>query len=179
MRTDTSTISARNHHPLSTAEEADALRSAALADLAKCAEDGDLVGAYHVASALRERHALVTRSGARSAFVIHDAQVTQALTRAIRTTYVWEECIPCLNLILEMRSDLLGAPPAPAPPPHSHSHPPRGDPCGYTIIPNVDSEAIVAVLDAIMGARLATMPSRHLAGITALQVLSDYNSLLD
>ncbi|KAJ2658266.1 hypothetical protein IWW48_004122 [Coemansia sp. RSA 1200] len=165
MRTDTTTISARNHHPLSTAKEAAAFRSAALDDLAKCAEDGDLVCAYHVASALRERHALLTRSGTRSAFVVHDLQVTLALTRVIRSTYVWEECIPCLNLILEMRRDLLGVP--------------RGDRHEYTIIPNVDSEAIVAVLDAIMGPRLATMPSRHLAGITALQVLSDYNSLLD
>ncbi|KAJ2762225.1 hypothetical protein H4S06_000776 [Coemansia sp. BCRC 34490] len=171
MRTETITVSARNHHPLSSAEEAAALRSAALDDLAKCAEDGDLVGAYHVASALRERHALVARSGARSAFVIHDAQVTQALTRAIGSTYVWEECIPCLNLILEMRSDLLGAP--------ARAPPSRGEAGGYTMIPNVDSEAIVAVLDAIMGPRLASMPSRHLAGVTALQVLSDYNSLLD
>ncbi|KAJ2569906.1 hypothetical protein IW140_002794 [Coemansia sp. RSA 1813] len=139
-------------------------RKDALRDLAECAQNGDLVRAYQILRLLRHRHALRSSSGKQTNCVIHDTEVALALVQVIKAVHIWEDCLPCLNMILEMRKDLLGE---------------RRVDDPYTIIGDVDTKVLVPVLEAILSPHFAIMPSRNLAGFTAQQILSDYNSVLN
>ncbi|KAJ2401972.1 hypothetical protein GGI23_001043 [Coemansia sp. RSA 2559] len=147
-----------------TEEQAVILRNSALHDLAHCVRDVSLVRAYHMVRALRRQRALRSKSGKRTNTVIHDTDVILALVRVIKAAHIWEECLPCLNMILEVRMDLLGE--------HRYDNP-------YEIAGDVEANDLVPVLEAILSPHFSLMPSRNLAGLTAQQVFSDYRSVLD
>ncbi|KAJ1789203.1 hypothetical protein LPJ59_005388, partial [Coemansia sp. RSA 2399] len=155
----------KDDHPQElTEEQAVTLRNTALHDLAHCVRDVSLIRAYHIVRALRRQRVLRSKSGKRTDTVIHDTDVTLALVRVIKSAHIWEECLPCLNMILEVRRDLLGE--------RRYDNP-------YEIAGDVEANDLVPVLEAILSPHFSLMPSRNLAGLTAQQVFSDYHSVLD
>ncbi|KAI9501365.1 hypothetical protein GGI25_004924 [Coemansia spiralis] len=158
------TANSNNDRVEITDKDADALRKNALDDLAKCIQDSDLISAYRIANSLRLHKALRSETGSRTHLVIQDAKVTLALAHVIQAQSDWEECLPCLNLIIEMRQDLLGK---------SRSS------SLHVASQDLSLDALSTIFDVVLSPHFGAMPSRRFAGTTALQMLSDYDVVLN
>ncbi|KAJ2009765.1 hypothetical protein GGI04_000177 [Coemansia thaxteri] len=99
-----------------------------------------------------------------------DTEVALGLVQVLKSQHVWEDCINCLNLLLNVRPDLFG----------KNYTDKRFTQVGGSMLSNADQEVLCALLEAILSARFAALPDRRLAGLTAIQVLCDYGvSTLD
>ncbi|KAI8322707.1 hypothetical protein GQ54DRAFT_287500 [Martensiomyces pterosporus] len=138
-------------------------RLAALDTLSTHVAGGDVLSAYQTVLRMKREGQLQTSSGQPTAHVIQDSKVTLALVEVIKRQHVWEECLDCLNLIVDLRPSLFGK--------YTDK---RFTQVGMAANKSIDPAVLSAVLDAILSPRFASLPERHLAGLTALQLISDY-----
>ncbi|KAJ2554034.1 hypothetical protein EV175_002730 [Coemansia sp. RSA 1933] len=149
--------------PEFTEDQANTLRDSAFKALAECSQQGNLLRAYHIVKALKSRYALRSKSGKRTDRVFHDRMVTLALVQVIRSGHIWEECLPCLNLILEVHKNTVG----------------QISIDSYDTVGVVGVDVLVSVVEAILSPHFALMPSRNLAGLTAQQIIADYSTMVN
>ncbi|KAJ2062177.1 hypothetical protein GGI17_002637 [Coemansia sp. S146] len=90
-------------------------------------------------------------------------QVTLALVNVLKRQYVWEDCLNCLNLVLNVRPELLG----------KEYTDKRFTRVGDASLKDVDPSLLRALVDAVLSPRFVALPDRRLAGLTALQMLCD------
>ncbi|KAJ2909995.1 hypothetical protein GGI21_001320 [Coemansia aciculifera] len=126
--------------------------------------------AYRIGCMMRQRGLLLNEAGERTNCVILDTKVSLGLARVLRQQYVWEDCLNCLNLVLNMRPELLG----------KEYTDKRYTQVGGASLKDADPAVLPALLDAVLSRRFVALPERRLAGLTALQMLCDAGvSLLD
>ncbi|KAJ2050678.1 hypothetical protein GGI08_005437, partial [Coemansia sp. S2] len=83
-------------------------RKQALADLAECATTSNAAAAYRIVCTMRQQQLLQNKAGCTTHEVLSDTQVTLALVSVLKRQYMWEDCLNCLNLVLNVRPELLG-----------------------------------------------------------------------
>ncbi|KAJ1952048.1 hypothetical protein GGI12_006344, partial [Dipsacomyces acuminosporus] len=133
--------------------------------LSKYAAEGNTIGAYQTVLKMRQEGQLQTRGGDATVHVIQDTQATLALVEVIKKQHVWEECLDCLNLIVDVQQSALGKQYTDTKFVH----------VGMAANRSVDPEVLAAILQSILSPNFGSLPDRHLAGLTALQLISDYN----
>ncbi|KAJ2459212.1 hypothetical protein GGF42_001609 [Coemansia sp. RSA 2424] len=136
-------------------------REQALAELASCASDA--AAAYRLVCAMRERGLLQNKAGAATHSVLLDTKVTLGLVRVLEQQHVWEDCLNCLNLVLNMRPDLLG----------KEYTDKRFTQIGGASLKDTDPAVLHALANAVLSRRFVALPERRLAGLTAVQILCD------
>ncbi|KAJ2616675.1 hypothetical protein H4S08_000677 [Coemansia sp. RSA 1365] len=130
-------------------------RKDSIEKLTKHVEAADAIGAVQHVYCMRRDNLLQTK-GNNTQHVIEDTEVVLSLCNLIRKQHSWEYCVDILDLILEMRYTSQH-------PQHTHIGKLKVDP----IIPRV-------LIEAIISHRLFALPERRQAGLTALQVFSDF-----
>ncbi|KAJ2023523.1 hypothetical protein GGI06_001378, partial [Coemansia sp. S85] len=121
-------------------------------------------------SAMKEQNLLLNKAESATHAVLSDTQVTLGLINVLKRQYVWEDCLNCLNLILNLRPELFG----------KEYTDKRFTRVGDVSLKDVDPPLLRALFDAVLSAHFAALPDRRLAGLTALQMLSDAEiSLVD
>ncbi|KAJ2811094.1 hypothetical protein H4S07_002280, partial [Coemansia furcata] len=138
-------------------------REQALADLAECASRSDVAAAYRTVCTMMEHALLQTKAGARTHVVLLDTQVTLSLVNVLTRQYVWEDCLNCLNLILNVLPEHLG----------KEYTDKRFTRVGDVSLKDVDRSLLQALVDTVLSTRFVALPERRLAGLTALQMLCD------
>ncbi|KAJ2800874.1 hypothetical protein H4R21_003005 [Coemansia helicoidea] len=108
---------------------------------------------------MRSGGLLQARDGAPTQRVIEDAEVALGLADLVGRLHCWERCLDCLNLVMEMRP-IDGA----------GSRRRQADSNA-----RVDLQVVRAVIAAILSPHRAPFPERRNAGLTALQMFSDFN----
>ncbi|KAJ2776854.1 hypothetical protein GGI15_004706 [Coemansia interrupta] len=146
------------------AEPTAGMRHQALASLTACVDAGDILGTYRVAHAMRSTSLLATPQGHATQHVLQDALVTGHLTRAVAQHHDWEESASLVDLIVEMRPVGLGRQPRDA------RFVRTGKAAGQA-----DAGAAGRLAGAVLSARYGGLPERRLAGLTAQQILADYD----
>ncbi|KAJ1955408.1 hypothetical protein EC988_001895 [Linderina pennispora] len=119
----------------------------------------DIKQAYKLVRHLRDTNQLVDMRGEPVRNVIQDTQLVQLLTRAIAQQALWEDVLDGLDLILAVR------------PQKQHTDRRLSD-TGYAS-EQADTEAVEAILEAVLSRQFAVSGDRELAGLTALQVFAD------
>ncbi|KAJ2070650.1 hypothetical protein GGH13_003882 [Coemansia sp. S155-1] len=119
---------------------------------------------------MRQQQLLQNKAGCTTHDVLSDTQVTLALVSVLKRQYVWEDCLNCLNLVLNVRPELLG----------KEYTDKRFTRVGNASLKDVDPSLFRALIDAVLSPHFVALPDRRLAGLTALQMLYDAGiSLLD
>ncbi|KAJ2699146.1 hypothetical protein H4218_002852 [Coemansia sp. IMI 209128] len=119
---------------------------------------------------MKEQSLLLNKAESATHAVLSDTQVILGLINVLKCQYVWEDCLNCLNLILNLRPELFG----------KEYTDKRFTRVGDVSLKDVDPPLLRALFDAVLSAHFAALPDRRLAGLTALQMLSDAEiSLLD
>ncbi|KAJ2491471.1 hypothetical protein IWW37_002246 [Coemansia sp. RSA 2050] len=95
--------------------------------------------------------------------VLSDTQVTLGLVNVLKRQYVWEDCLSCLNLVLNVRPELSG----------KEYTDKRFTRVGDVSLKDADPSLLRALFDAALSTHFAALPDRRLAGLTALQMLCD------
>ncbi|KAJ2805907.1 hypothetical protein H4R20_001901 [Coemansia guatemalensis] len=130
-------------------------RKNAIEKLARYVEAADAIGAVQHVYCMRRDNQLQTQ-GSNTQHVIEDTEVVLSLCRLIRKQHCWEYCTDILDLVLEMR--------------YTSQHPHHINIGKLDVDPTIPCELI----EAITTHRLLALPERRQAGLTALQVFSDF-----
>ncbi|KAJ2077373.1 hypothetical protein H4R24_005177 [Coemansia sp. RSA 988] len=134
---------------------AEGARKDAIEKLVGYVEEADTIGAIQHVYCMRRDNLLQTQSN-NTQHVIEDTEVVFSLCRLVRKQHCWEYCTDILDLVLEMR--------------YTNQHPRHLNISELEVDPTTPYELI----EAITTHRLLALPERRQAGLTALQVFSDF-----
>ncbi|KAJ2311379.1 hypothetical protein IWW54_002679, partial [Coemansia sp. RSA 2705] len=137
-------------------------RTQALCRLSEYVDELDALGAYQHVYQMRQ-DGLLAADGQETRRVLLDREVALDLARLVGSHYNWSECLDVLNLLLEIRGD-----------PNASKTQPATQQAGSQ---SADPHVLRALLQAVLSPRFAGLPERRLAGLTALQMIADYDML--